>query len=75
MRQFRATQWLMNGVDVNSFKELLGHSSMETTMKYVRYVEIFAEKTVAAGQQKKQTEWMNPEIGTGYKVDSLEKLG
>jgi len=66
LRYFRATQWLMNGVDVNSVKELLGYSSIETTMRYVHYVETFAMKTVAAAQRKEESAWLSSETETGY---------
>ncbi len=57
LRHFRATQWLMNGVDVNTVKELLGHSDIHTTMRYVHYVQSHASKSVVLAQKKEVNEW------------------
>ena len=57
LRHFRATQWLMNGVDVNTVKELLGHSDIHTTMRYVHYVQSHASKSVVLAQKKEVEEW------------------
>ena len=52
LRHFRATQWLMNGVDVNTVKELLGHSDIHTTMRYVHYIQTHATKAVRLAQER-----------------------
>ena len=59
-------------LDFVRVKELLGQSSIETTMGYVHYVETFATKTVAAAQRKEQAEWLSSETETGYKMDTSE---
>ena len=51
-RHFRATQWLMNGVDVNTVKELLGHADIHTTMRYVHYLQAHAEKAVKKAEKR-----------------------
>ncbi len=57
LRHFRATQWLMNGVDVNTVKQLLGHADIQTTMRYVHFVETHATKSVVEAQKKEVSEW------------------
>jgi site-specific recombinase XerD len=57
LRHFRATQWLIHGVDVYSVKELLGHSSISTTMRYVHYVESHATRLVVEAQKKEAAGW------------------
>jgi integrase len=34
LRHFRASQWVMQGVDIRTVQELLGHQSITTTMRY-----------------------------------------
>lgn len=65
LRHFRATQWLKNGVDVRIVQELLGHSHITTTMRYVHYLQAHAEEAVRAAEQR--------EI-SGRKVDGGEVL-
>jgi hypothetical protein len=60
----------MNGVDIYTVKELLGHASIQTTMRYLHYVETHATKSVIAAQQTENAGW-NP-TESGYKVDTLK---
>jgi integrase len=69
LRHFRATQWLSHGVDVNTVKELLGHSSIQTTMRYVHYVHSHASQVVVEAQKKEVDDWLSQNQG-GYKVDT-----
>lgn len=39
LRHFRATQWLRSGIDIRTVKELLGHSTIQTTMRYLHLVD------------------------------------
>ena len=57
LRHFRATQWLMNGVDVNTVRQLLGHSSVQTTMRYIHFVKTHATQSVLAAQTKEVQRW------------------
>jgi len=70
LRHFRATQWLMNGVDVNTVKELLGHSDIHTTMRYVHYVRTHATNAVRLAQEREVVEWVQGKTPSGYKVDT-----
>jgi len=37
LRHFRATQWVRSGIDLRTVKELLGHSTIQTTMRYAHF--------------------------------------
>lgn len=69
LRHFRATQWLMMGLDVNTVKELLGHSSIQTTMRYVHYVQSYAMRSILEAQRRELEEWKTKESSTGRKLD------
>ncbi len=51
----------MNGVDVNTVKELLGHSTIQTTMRYVHYVHSHATRSVLVAQEREVLEWKEGE--------------
>ncbi len=72
LRHFRATQWLMKGVDVNTVKELLGHSSIQTTMRYVHYVHSHATRSVQAAQKREVREWKNGEKSLDENLTTCE---
>jgi integrase len=57
LRHFRATMWLKGGADVRTVKELLGHRSIQTTMRYLHYVQSHAVETVTAIQVREEQAW------------------
>ena len=46
LRHFRATQWIKHGIDVRTVKELLGHASIEMTMRYAHFAPDHATRMV-----------------------------
>jgi site-specific recombinase XerD len=57
LRHFRATQWIMRGVDIRSVQGLLGHSNMKTTDRYVKFVPGHAAQRVIEAQRQEDIEW------------------
>ena len=57
LRHFRATMWLQHGVDVHTVQRYLGHTRIETTMRYLHFVEDYAEKAVRAAQNAERKQW------------------
>ena len=47
LRHFRATQWIMQGVDLLTVKELLGHATIKTTERYLHFVASHARESLA----------------------------
>jgi integrase len=51
LRHYRATQWLLRHVDIQTVKCYLGHKRIETTQRYLHFVPGHAEKSVRAAQE------------------------
>jgi integrase len=51
LRHFRATQWVKLGVDLVTVKELLGHSDMQTTMRYAHFAPSHAKRSILQAQR------------------------
>jgi len=51
LRHFRATQWIMRGVDLRTVQELLGHSTITTTMRYAHFAPNRAARQIIETQQ------------------------
>ena len=56
LRRFRCTQWLTDGVDVRTVQGLMGHSDIQTTMRYVGYVSKHAIKSIREAQRSEEIE-------------------
>ena len=57
LRRFRCTQWLMAGVDVRTVQELMGHSDIETTMRYAGYVSSHAVRSIREAHKAEEAEF------------------
>ena len=56
LRRFRCTQWLLSGVDVRTVQELMGHSDIQTTMRYAGYVSSHALRSIREAQKAEDAE-------------------
>ena len=56
LRHYRATMWLQHGVDIQTVQRYLGHQRIETTMRYLHFVEDYAERSVRRAQEKELQE-------------------
>lgn len=56
LRHFRATQWIMRGVDIRSVQGLLGHRNIKTTERYVKFVPSHASQRVIEAQRLEDLE-------------------
>jgi integrase len=56
LRHFRATQWIMRGVDIRSVQGLLGHRNIKTTERYVKFVPGHASQRVIEAQRLEDVE-------------------
>jgi len=56
LRYFRATQWVKNGVDLKTVQELLGHSSITTTMRYAHYAPSHASRSILESERIERAE-------------------
>jgi integrase len=63
LRHMRATTWMTHGVDLRTVKELLGHSDIRTTMRYVKYVDSHADLAVRSAQAEEEIELQNDKRG------------
>src|SRR5690606_36655958 len=51
LRHFRATQWISCGVDIRVVQQLLGHSVIQTTMRYAHYAPNHPIRSVHQAEQ------------------------
>src|SRR5262249_22324515 len=55
-RHFRASQWVMRGVDLRTVQELMGHADIQTTMRYAHFAPSHAVQSVREAQRREQNE-------------------
>ena len=70
LRHFRATQWLLHGVDIYTVKYYLGHKHLETTQRYLHFVPDQAERAVRAAQEVEKQEL--DEL-LGQRIDGVDR--
>ena len=54
LRHFRATEWLINGMDIRTIQAFLGHSTVRTTEQYVHYLQSHAVEVFERAQLREQ---------------------
>jgi len=52
LRRFRCTRWISEGVDIRTVKKLMGHASINTTMRYAAFIPGHAEQEVRGVQRR-----------------------
>ena len=67
LRRFRATQWVIQGVDLRTVKELLGHADIKTTMRYAHFAPSHALSSVRKIQSREWQELSGPKTGQSPK--------
>jgi integrase len=55
-RHFRASQWVMRGIDLRTVQELLGHRDIMTTMRYAHFAPNHAAKSILAAHRAEMEE-------------------
>ena len=56
LRHFRATQWVVHGVDLVTVKVLLGHSDIQSTMRYAHLAPSHAKRSILEAQRREAGE-------------------
>ena len=69
-RHFRATQWVLHGMDIRTVQGLLGHNDIETTMRYSHFSSDHAAKKVLEVQKAEAAELLANRQQTGNDANS-----
>ena len=56
LRHFRASQWIMKGVDPRTVQELMGHRDIKTTMRYAHFAPQHASRSILEAQNREAAE-------------------
>ena len=57
LRHFRATQWVKEGVDLRTVQVLMGHQSIQTTMRYAHFAPAHAIRSIIEAQRRESIGW------------------
>jgi integrase len=66
-RHFRASQWVMRGIDLRTVQELLGHRDITTTMRYAHFAPNHAAKSILAAHRAEMEELSKKAVAIGDK--------
>jgi integrase len=71
-RHFRATQWIMRGIDPRTVQGLLGHRDIQTTMRYAHFAPDHAAKRVIDVQRLEAEELLGSVCATNVQPNQAE---
>ena len=63
LRHFRATQWVKEGIDPRTVQVLMGHHSIQTTMRYAHFAPTHATRSIIEAQRREAAEWERAKSG------------
>jgi integrase len=66
-RHFRASQWVMRGIDLRTVQELLGHRDISTTMRYAHFAPNHATRSILAAHRAELEELRTQCVAIGDK--------
>jgi len=56
LRRFRASRWLLDGIDIETARDLLGHASVQTTQRYLRGIKFDRQAMATSIRQVQERE-------------------
>ncbi len=76
LRRFRATQWVLRGVDLRTVKELLGHADIKTTLRYAHFAPSHAVRSIhqAHADEQRELDQSGPKAGDRSSVPGAVSL-
>ncbi len=69
LRHFAATNWIINGKNVHEVRGLLGHSTIESTMKYIHLANIYKKDAAKTNALKGES----LDIGSSF-VEQIKEM-
>ena len=73
LRHTGASRRLLAGVDIVTVSKILGHSTIQTTMRYLHLVQDHMQEAINRGSLKQGTVWREPGVKPGVKAGLQDK--